>query len=125
VVFISLDDGTGCVDCTFFHEAQQNSGPLLFATRLLLVHGITRRTGPRGISLQALQAWDLSDRASLPGPGHLADPSRVKAGFTPAKRQGEGHEDGALSLARRMEAEGLDHRGPDDVPVDWPEVDAG
>ncbi|MDN3904398.1 DNA polymerase III subunit alpha [Arthrobacter sp. YD2] len=69
VVFISLDDGTGCVDCTFFHEAQEKSGPLLFGTELLLVRGLTRRTGPRGISLQALEAWNLADTASLPLPG--------------------------------------------------------
>jgi len=127
VVFISLDDGTGCVDCTFFHEAQQNSGPLLFATRLLLVHGITRRTGPRGISLQALQAWDLAEHASLPRPGHLSDPARVKASFTPAVRTDRQDDGGTRtsSLARRMEGEGLDHRGPDGLPEDWPEFDVG
>ncbi|WP_146361814.1 DNA polymerase III subunit alpha [Arthrobacter yangruifuii] len=68
VVFISLDDGTGCIDCTFFHEAQEKSGPLLFGTELLLVRGLTRRTGPRGISLQALEAWNLADTDSLPKP---------------------------------------------------------
>lgn len=69
VVFISLDDGTGCVDCTFFHEAQEKAGPLLFGTRLLLVQGTTRRTGPRGISLQASNAWDLAETGTLPLPG--------------------------------------------------------
>ncbi len=39
VVFISIDDGTGCVDSVFFHEAQEQSGPLLFGTRLLLIRG--------------------------------------------------------------------------------------
>jgi error-prone DNA polymerase len=68
VVFISLDDGTGCVDCTFFHEAQEKAGPLLFGTRLLLVQGTTRRTGPRGISLQASDAWDLTEYGTLPLP---------------------------------------------------------
>ncbi|GER22215.1 DNA-directed DNA polymerase [Zafaria cholistanensis] len=68
VVFISLDDGTGCIDCAFFHEAQETAGPLLFGTRMLLIRGTTRRTGPRGISLQALHAWDLQDTASLPLP---------------------------------------------------------
>ncbi|GAA3700090.1 DNA polymerase III subunit alpha [Arthrobacter ginkgonis] len=68
VVFISLDDGTGCVDCVFFHEAQETAGPLLFGTRMLLIRGTTRRTGPRGISLQALQAWNLQDTDSLPTP---------------------------------------------------------
>jgi error-prone DNA polymerase len=68
VVFISIDDGTGCVDATFFSEAQEKSGPLLFGTRLLLIRGLTRRTGPRGMSLQALEAWDLSAPRTLPLP---------------------------------------------------------
>ncbi|MHA7176438.1 DNA polymerase III subunit alpha [Arthrobacter sp. Sr24] len=68
VVFISIDDGTGCVDSTFFTEAQEKSGPLLFGTRMLLIRGVTRRTGPRGITIQALEAWDLQDTASLPLP---------------------------------------------------------
>ncbi|MBT2512682.1 DNA polymerase III subunit alpha [Arthrobacter sp. ISL-30] len=68
VVFISIDDGTGCVDSVFFHEAQERSGPLLFGTRLLLIRGTTRRTGPKGISLSASMAWDLSRIETLPGP---------------------------------------------------------
>jgi error-prone DNA polymerase len=66
VVFISIDDGTGCVDSVFFHEAQEESGPLLFGTRMLLIRGTTRRTGPRGISLSASKAWDLSKPETLP-----------------------------------------------------------
>ncbi|WP_104044571.1 DNA polymerase III subunit alpha [Arthrobacter sp. ZGTC412] len=68
VVFISIDDGTGCIDSVFFHEAQENAGLLLFGTRLLLIRGTTRRTGPRGISLSASMAWDLSRTESLPFP---------------------------------------------------------
>jgi error-prone DNA polymerase len=68
VVFISIDDGTGCVDSVFFHEAQEHAGPLLFGTRLLLIRGTTRRTGPRGISLSASMAWDLSRVDTLPFP---------------------------------------------------------
>ncbi|MFI7582200.1 DNA polymerase III subunit alpha [Kocuria sp. M1N1S27] len=64
VVFVSLDDGTGAVDCAFFPDAQDRSGQHLFGTRLLLVRGRTRRTGPRGISLSAEQAWDLTDPAT-------------------------------------------------------------
>ncbi|WP_026542447.1 DNA polymerase III subunit alpha [Paenarthrobacter nicotinovorans] len=66
VVFISIDDGTGCVDSVFFHEAQEESGPLLFGTRLLLIRGTTRRTGPKGISISATKAWDLSRPETLP-----------------------------------------------------------
>lgn len=58
-VFISLDDGTGCIDIALFEEAQQQAGPALFAAKLMVVQGRTRRTGERGISLQAGQAHDL------------------------------------------------------------------
>jgi error-prone DNA polymerase len=59
VVFISVDDGTGCADAAFFEEAQQRSGDVLFGTPLLLIHGTVRRTGERGVSLQAESARDL------------------------------------------------------------------
>lgn len=68
VVFISIDDGTGCIDSVFFHEAQESAGPLLFGTRMLLIRGTTRRTGPRGISLSASMAWDLGRPETLPFP---------------------------------------------------------
>lgn len=59
VVFISLDDGTGCSDSTFFEEAQNRAGTLLFGTRLMIIQGKTRRTGERGVSLEAINAWDI------------------------------------------------------------------
>ena len=72
VVFLSLDDGHGCVDIAFFTQAQHQTGPLLFSSRLMLVEGVTRRTGPRAVSVQALTAWDLTDPAAeLPGPDYL------------------------------------------------------
>jgi error-prone DNA polymerase len=61
VVFISLDDGVGCSDATFFDEAQQRCSHVLFNTRLVLVAGKTRRTGVRGVSIMAENAWDLKD----------------------------------------------------------------
>ena len=61
VVFISLDDGTGCSDSTFFEEAQEATGPVLFGTRLMVIRGRTRRTGERGISIEASHAWDLRE----------------------------------------------------------------
>ncbi|MGO1544704.1 MAG: DNA polymerase III subunit alpha [Gulosibacter sp.] len=59
VVFISVDDGTGCADATFFEDAQQQSGNVLFGTPLLLIQGKVRRTGDRGVSIQADAAQDL------------------------------------------------------------------
>ncbi len=62
VVFISVDDGSGVIaDATFFDEAQDATGPALFSTRLLIIQGRTRRTGARGVSIEATRAWDLRD----------------------------------------------------------------
>ncbi|AHI20863.1 MULTISPECIES: DNA polymerase III subunit alpha [Actinomycetes] len=58
-VFISLDDGTGCIDVTFFQEAQQEAASGLFTARMMTIRGRTRRTGERGISIQAEEAFDL------------------------------------------------------------------
>jgi len=60
VVFITLDDGTGCSDATFFDQAQQRSSGVLFNTRLMLISGKTRRTGVKGVSIMAENAWDLN-----------------------------------------------------------------
>ncbi|MFM1995500.1 MAG: hypothetical protein RLZZ610_1017 [Actinomycetota bacterium] len=60
VVFITLDDGTGCSDATFFDEAQSRASGVLFNTKLMLISGKTRRTGVKGVSVMAENAWDLN-----------------------------------------------------------------
>ncbi|MEP6648499.1 MAG: OB-fold nucleic acid binding domain-containing protein, partial [Lapillicoccus sp.] len=60
VVFLTLDDATGPVDATFFEDAQGPYATTVFHSWMLLVRGITRRTGPRGISVRATGAWELS-----------------------------------------------------------------
>lgn len=59
VIFVTLDDGYGCSDSTFFTDVQGEYAATLYSTRILLVRGIVRRTGARGISLRATGAWDL------------------------------------------------------------------
>lgn len=59
VIFLTLDDSTGCVDATFFDDAQGPYAATLFHSWLLLVEGEIRRTGERGISLRATGCWDL------------------------------------------------------------------
>ncbi|HYH26825.1 MAG TPA: OB-fold nucleic acid binding domain-containing protein, partial [Blastococcus sp.] len=59
VVFVTLDDGTGCTDSTFFEDAQGQYASTVFHSWLLVVRGVLRRTGPRGISLRATGAWEL------------------------------------------------------------------
>jgi error-prone DNA polymerase len=61
VVFISLDDGAGCSDSTFFEDAQNRCSHLLFNTRLMLIGGKVRRTGIKGVSIMAENAWRLDE----------------------------------------------------------------
>ena len=70
VVFISIDDGTGVIDTSFFAQAQHATGDILFSSRLMLIEGTTRRTGKRSITLQAIRAWDMHDPTSLPDPDY-------------------------------------------------------
>lgn len=59
VIFLTLDDGYGCSDSMFFTDVQDHYANTLYSSSLLLVRGITRRTGARGISIRATGAWDL------------------------------------------------------------------
>lgn len=59
VIFLTIDDGYGCNDATFFDDAQRKYADVLFSSWLFLVRGEVRRTGPRGVSLRATGAWDL------------------------------------------------------------------
>src|SRR5690606_36226279 len=60
VVFLTLEDGTGPGDATFFEDAQGPFAETVFHSFLLVVRGITRRTGPRGISVRATGAWEMT-----------------------------------------------------------------
>ena len=59
VVFLTLDDATGPVDATFFEDAQGPYAATVFGSWLLVVSGVLRRTGYRGVSLRATGAWEL------------------------------------------------------------------
>jgi error-prone DNA polymerase len=61
VIFLTLDDGYGCSDATFFPDAQADYAGTLYNSQLLLVRGEVRRTGARGVSLRANAAWSLPD----------------------------------------------------------------
>jgi error-prone DNA polymerase len=59
VVFVTLDDGTGCADSTFFEDVQGPYAATVFHSWLLVIRGVIRRTGPRGVSMRATGAWEL------------------------------------------------------------------
>ncbi|XNZ01049.1 DNA polymerase III subunit alpha [Micrococcus luteus] len=124
VVFLSVDDGTGCVDASFFTEAQHASGEMLFSSRLLLIEGTVRRTGSKAVSVQAVRAWDLHRPETLPDPDYLDSTRDEWARWLQADR-----------AAARLRAAGKDgrqgqHDGSDaDIPHHatggWPvKVDA-
>ena len=60
VMFLTIDDGFGCNDITFFEDKQADFASTLRNSWLFLVRGEIRRTGPRGISLLGTGAWELA-----------------------------------------------------------------
>jgi error-prone DNA polymerase len=62
VLFLTLDDGYGCSDSTFFPDvlASSSYAQTLQSVSLFLVRGTTRRTGERGISIRATGVWSLA-----------------------------------------------------------------
>ena len=60
VLFLTLNDGYGCSDITFFENTQSEFAETLYRSSLFLVKGVIRKTGPRGISLRGLGAWELT-----------------------------------------------------------------
>ncbi|HOF63910.1 MAG TPA: hypothetical protein PLL54_06370, partial [Dermatophilaceae bacterium] len=60
VVFLTLDDSTGPVDATFFEDVQGPYAATVFHAWMMLVRGVVRRTGRRGVSVRATGAWELS-----------------------------------------------------------------
>ncbi len=61
VVFVTLDDSTGPLDGTLFEDVQVGYASTVFHSWLLVLKGEVRRTGPRGISLLVLGAWELPE----------------------------------------------------------------
>src|SRR4051794_14464779 len=59
VVFLTLDDSTGPVDATFFEDVQGPYARTVFHSWLVVVRGVLRKTGDRGVSLRATGAWEL------------------------------------------------------------------
>ena len=60
VVFLTIDDGTGPADTAFFDDVQGPYAEVVFHSWMLLVRGVVRRTGDRGVSVRATGAWELS-----------------------------------------------------------------
>ncbi len=65
VIFLTLDDSTGPADAAFFEDAQGDYAATLFSSWLLLVRGVVRRSGPRGVSIRGTGCWELGAIAAM------------------------------------------------------------
>ncbi|HEV7172917.1 DNA polymerase III subunit alpha [Pedococcus sp.] len=108
VVFLTLDDGTGPVDATFFEDVQGPYAATVFHSWMLLVRGVVRRTGARGVSLRATGAWELTPLWEAWRAGGLdAVYAAMEAGERAATEQAQ-----ALDLAHQQAAaDGAGARG--------------
>ncbi len=61
VIFLTVDDSTGPADAAFFDDVQGPYAATVFSSWLLLVRGVLRRTGPRGVSIRATGCWELAE----------------------------------------------------------------
>jgi error-prone DNA polymerase len=74
VVFTTLDDTTGLVDCAFFEDSHQACAHTVFHSWLLLVRGVVQHRGGGGgkaLSVTGSAAWDLAELAGLRRDGGL------------------------------------------------------
>ncbi|WP_229899840.1 DNA polymerase III subunit alpha [Streptomyces hiroshimensis] len=79
VIFTTLDDGTGLVDCAFFDDSHPACAHTLFHSWLLLVRGVVQRRGPRSLSVVGAAAWDLAQLTRLRAEGGLEAVASVLA----------------------------------------------
>ncbi|MEU7487968.1 DNA polymerase III subunit alpha [Streptomyces sp. NPDC042319] len=71
VIFTTLDDSTGLVDCAFFDDSHETCAHTVFHSWLLLVRGTVQRRGPRSLSVVGTAVWNLAELAELRGRGGL------------------------------------------------------
>ncbi|MER5442189.1 DNA polymerase III subunit alpha [Streptomyces sp. NPDC002790] len=75
VIFTTLDDTSGLVDCAFFEDSHDASAHTVFHSWLLLVRGVVQRRGGgngKALSVTGSAAWDLAELAELRRAGGLS-----------------------------------------------------
>lgn len=101
VIFVTLDDGTGPVDVTFFEDVQGRCAATVFHSWLLVVRGEVRRTGARGVSVRAVGCWELTALAAAARRGGRAAARRgwAEQAGEPSDRDGSGQAGGESAAA--------------------------
>jgi error-prone DNA polymerase len=84
IIFLTLDDATGPVDVTVFESVQAKIARTIFHSFVLAVSGTVRRTGRRGVSIIAEDAWELTALQRARRDGTLADALSGRATDGPA-----------------------------------------
>ncbi|MFF8790203.1 DNA polymerase III subunit alpha [Streptomyces sp. NPDC015125] len=113
VIFTTLDDSTGLVDCAFFDDPPGPGGlggtptPLaacahtVFHSWLLLVRGTVQRRGPRSLSVVGAAAWNLAELAELRREGGLeAVAARLASGPEEADEPAAGADHGPAGAGK-------------------------
>jgi error-prone DNA polymerase len=117
VIFVTLDDATGPLDATFFEDAQVGYASTVFHSWLLVIRGVVRRTGPRGISIRATGCWELPMLRDLWESGGVAaveaELARPPMGFAGVQGQG-GAEDAVQGAAESRSTRPVMTRPPVD-----------
>jgi error-prone DNA polymerase len=80
VIFTTLDDGTGLVDCAFFEDSHRACAHTVFHSWLLLVRGTVQRRGPRSLSVVGARCWNLARLAEAHRAGGLGAVRELLAG---------------------------------------------
>jgi error-prone DNA polymerase len=88
IIFLTLDDATGPVDVTVFESAQAKVAKTIFHAFVLAVRGTVRRTGRRGVSIIAEDAWELTALHRARRDGTLAEAleGRTNEGQAPPRK---------------------------------------
>jgi error-prone DNA polymerase len=71
IIFVTLDDATGPVEITLFESVQPRCAATVFHSFTLVVRGLVRRTGVKGVSIIAEDVWDLAVLHRARGQGDL------------------------------------------------------
>jgi len=80
IIFLTLDDGTGLADVTVFERVQPWCAKTIFHGFVLAVWGRLRRTGVRGATVIAEQAWDVAALSIARREGRLQEALAASAG---------------------------------------------
>ncbi|MEV0281215.1 DNA polymerase III subunit alpha [Streptomyces sp. NPDC050610] len=102
VIFTTLDDGTGLVDCAFFDDSHAACAHTVFHSWLLLVRGVVQRRGPRSLSVVGAAAWNLADLTALRREGGLEAVTALLAA-EPGESAASGADSAASETDRRIQ----------------------